>query len=583
MCRRIICIVMFFVFVCVDISWSSSNARDVQTHTIAPMILKDTFVWKYTNDQKELTEFLSEVKGLDVQETRRTVYRGKSVGITIYNLLSDIIFYCARKLVDISPSGFCARGIYAGFLFMSFLRNSPPRDAWLFLRKLFWLPRSVKNALKGKEVIWINGPGIGEWNMAMPVIKQLETMYPEKKFLLSCSNVFSLRYVKKCFPDYSVVLTPYDMPLMLRFYLKGFNVKMLLMIEAPWMISGNCVNEVKRQGGVTMIFNANVPVPLKINRAGAGLIPRIMDKAFVSPKTHKPTNTAYTNVDLVMAQSDNEVDALQKKGVPEDGITVTGNIKFDGGVLGTEKAENLHEVLGLTETTPVIVAGSTHRGEHELIIDVFTQVKKKYPDAILLIAPRRMEDVLYIENSVPVSMSCSRKSKLLTGVDGEKDLYDVVIIDTMGELQQLYALASVAVIGGSFQDVHGGHSILEPAHFKKPIICGHNMEHFQDIRDKFVRENAVVQVESEEAFYYAVDTILSQQHIREMLGGNAFEVVRKNTGALNRTINCIAQLSGDYGMHGDDAFMFESVYSVNKNDSLAVDTGYYDARMLVAA
>jgi 3-deoxy-D-manno-octulosonic-acid transferase len=186
-----------------------------------------------------------------------------------------------------------------------------------------------------------------------------------------------------------------------------------------------------------------------------------------------------------------------------------------------------------------VVAGSTSAGEDEMILAAFSRVRETVAEAALVIAPRhpeRFDAVLVLAQSA--GFSCEKRSALRAeawaGVD-------VVVLDTLGELAQVYALADVAFVGGSLVPT-GGHNVLEPAVAGKAILVGPHMENFQEIADQFRTEEALVVVASVEDLAREVTDLLVDTERRKRLGDKARSLVERNRGAVKRTVDALARL-----------------------------------------
>jgi 3-deoxy-D-manno-octulosonic-acid transferase len=187
----------------------------------------------------------------------------------------------------------------------------------------------------------------------------------------------------------------------------------------------------------------------------------------------------------------------------------------------------------------VIVAGSTNRGEEAAVLQAFARIKTTLPSALLIVAPRQAERFGEVERlSRDAGFVTARRSEL--PIDAEPRA-DVVVLDSIGELARLYQVATAVFVGGSLVD-QGGHNILEPAMFGKPIIFGPHMQNFQEIADAFVTNGAAMQVQSERELDEALLTLVTDPVRRARLGAAARALVEANRGAKTKTLAVIADL-----------------------------------------
>jgi 3-deoxy-D-manno-octulosonic-acid transferase len=223
---------------------------------------------------------------------------------------------------------------------------------------------------------------------------------------------------------------------------------------------------------------------------------------------------------------------------PPERVKVTGNLKFDAVEVG-RPSERLVRLLHGGSPQPLWVAGSTVPGEEELVLSAFHRVRARVPHARLLLAPRHPERFSEVRHLVEAAgFRCLRRSALDPGTwaDGE-----VLLLDTLGELAQLYSLASVVFVGGSLV-ASGGHNILEPAVAGKPVVVGPHMENFQEIADTFRAESAIVQVASVDELAREVAALMLDEPRRRDLGERARGLVGRNRGAVSRTTDALVPL-----------------------------------------
>ena len=192
-----------------------------------------------------------------------------------------------------------------------------------------------------------------------------------------------------------------------------------------------------------------------------------------------------------------------------------------------------------SESRPVVIAGSTMRGEEVTVLRAFARVRAGAPRALLVIAPRHPERFDEVERLARDEGFRTVRRSALT-ID-EEPAADVVVLDTIGELAELYRLATIVFVGGSLVPT-GGHNILEPAVFGRPILFGPHMENFQEIAAAFLEAGAAVQVGDEWELEAALRDLLADPARREALGRAAQAIVETNHGARERTLAAIAEL-----------------------------------------
>ena len=258
------------------------------------------------------------------------------------------------------------------------------------------------------------------------------------------------------------------------------------------------------------------------------------------------------DVDRFCMQGDEAARRLIDLGADPARVTVTGSLKFDSLQVPTpvshgKPRERVLRFFRVSPSRVVIVAGSTMKNEEQAVLRAFARIKNIAPGSLLILAPRHparfgeVERLAREEGFVTV-----RRSDLPIDADPRAD---VVVLDTLGELAQVYQLATAVFVGGSLAD-HGGHNILEPAVFGKPIVFGPHMQNFKEIADTFVANAAAIQVHSESELDAALRTLVMDPVGRARLGAAARALVEANRGAKDKTLAVIADLLPPTGSGG---------------------------------
>jgi 3-deoxy-D-manno-octulosonic-acid transferase len=224
---------------------------------------------------------------------------------------------------------------------------------------------------------------------------------------------------------------------------------------------------------------------------------------------------------------------IESLGAHTPDITVTGNMKYDQtyATVSYEEKQALLDEFGFGNNHPIIIAGSTHKGEEEAIFETFKQVLKEYPQARLLIAPReiyRGHDVQNIAKRYELSAICRSDMK-----EPVHEGIPVVVLDTIGELGRLYSLGDIIFVGGSLVKT-GGHNILEPAAHGKPILVGPHMFNFKEIFALLNSRNACEQVKNGKELTAMVLRLCNDRDLAKKMGQNCLDIIKENRGATRR-------------------------------------------------
>jgi 3-deoxy-D-manno-octulosonic-acid transferase len=248
----------------------------------------------------------------------------------------------------------------------------------------------------------------------------------------------------------------------------------------------------------------------------------------------------HVHADIVRFCVQSEVSARRfaEIGAEADRITVTGSLKFDslepaGIAVQARARERVLRYFRFPAARPVLVAGSTMKGEEAMVLRAFRRLKSALPASVLVLAPRHPERFAeVVQLAEQEGFRTSRRSDL--PIDAEPR-GDVVVLDTIGELATVYQLGTVVFVGGSLVPT-GGHNVLEPAVYGRPVIFGPHMQNFAEIATAFVTNDAGVQVASEGVFEETLLALMTDPVRRARLGAAARALVEANRGAKDKTL-----------------------------------------------
>ncbi len=370
----------------------------------------------------------------------------------------------------------------------------------------------------GKDTIWIQAVSVGEVALCRSFIPLLRKRFPKSSIVLSTitktGNDLAVKLYSK---DATIIYFPLDFSAVVKKAIAIIRPKAYVMIETE--IWPNVLKELSRQGVPAVLING-----------------RISDKSFGKYRMAKPfLQKTLQRISSFCMQSKNDADRVVEMGAPADKVRVTGNMKFDTEVKADpERLKELKKILGIRDEDRLIVAGSTHEGEEEIVIRVFKQLMNEFKYLKLLIAPRHIERadavkaVAHDMNFVPFRVSGLPVQKEDAGPI-------VMILDKIGQLADCYALASFVFIGGSLVR-HGGQNPIEPALLEKPIIFGPHMFNFKSSVNVLIENNAAIQVKDEAALLSAARDVLKSSVKCAELGRNAKEAMLKNRGATEKNL-----------------------------------------------
>ena len=381
--------------------------------------------------------------------------------------------------------------------------------------------------LDGEPSIWVHAVSVGEVLAARPLVLELRERYPGFRLFVSTTTVAGQQVARRHLPQADAVFYfPIDLAPVVGRVFDRVRPRLLVLMEGE--IWPNVLRECGRRGVRTVLVNG---------RVSARSFPRYR---LLAPLMRR----VLADVDACCMQSDEAARRITLVGADPARVSVTGSLKFDAVRLPTPAAHNrprdrVLRFFRVPPQRPVIVAGSTMRGEELPVLQAFRRIKAAQPQALLILAPRhadRFTEVMHIARGE--GFATARRSEL--GIDTDPHA-DVVVLDTIGELAQLYQLATVAFVGGSLVPT-GGHNILEPAVYGRPVVFGPSMSNFAEIAHMFLAHGAAVQVDTAHALEETLIALTADPVRRAALGAAARALVEANRGAAGRTLDVIARL-----------------------------------------
>ncbi|MEW5802155.1 MAG: 3-deoxy-D-manno-octulosonic acid transferase [bacterium] len=439
-------------------------------------------------------------------------------------------------LYDFLLLGFCV-GQLPRFLFEYFTTAKYKDDLWQ--RFGVYSPAVQKQFRQGKPA-WIHAVSVGEVVAATPLIKELKARHSDLPLTISTvTRTGREMVVKSLGRKTQSIFLPFDFRWITERAMKLIHPRFLLLTETE--IWPNVIQSASRRAIPVMIINGRISSrSYRRYRLVRSLLRPVLGR-----------------IRVFGMQSSRDASRIIQLGADPKRVFVTGNLKFDQlntRISGAEQ-NDLAQGLRLLPQAPVFMAGSTHRREEELIIEVYKHVLTHFPDLVLLIAPRYLPEIPAIEAKCSQEGLYSERKTLLCrgespkpaggGSGGQHGLSGrVIILDTIGELSKMYSLATVVFVGGSLVPV-GGHNMLEPAMYGKPILFGSHVDNFREISQLLKNCGAGFEAKSKEELKGYLEGLLQDRPRREAAGRSAVRVVEENRGATQKTMELIER----YVMH----------------------------------
>jgi len=361
--------------------------------------------------------------------------------------------------------------------------------------------------------IWLHAVSVGEVRAIEPLIAKLRPEFPGKIIVLSTTTPTGqqLAHRLKGLVDETFYF-PFDLPAPLRRTLDRIEPELIIIAETE--IWPNLLEQCAERKIPVMMINGRIS-DKSLSRYR--LVQRWLGRLF----------DGYTVLGMQSALEGRRIESL---GANPNKIRIFGNLKFD--IRFFDRAMEVGLSRFLRRWNLLWIAASTMPGEDEFVLDAFLKLRQVRPELKLLLAPRHPERVGGV---LDLAQARGFKASRRTALNADAD---IMILDTVGELAATFEYASVVFVGGSLVP-SGGHNILEPARYSKPILFGPHMENFRDIARLFLDAKGALQIPNASALAPMVDCILSDSAIADSLGRNAHRVLEANAGATDRVLDFI--------------------------------------------
>jgi 3-deoxy-D-manno-octulosonic-acid transferase len=381
-------------------------------------------------------------------------------------------------------------------------------------------------------VAWFHAVSVGEVHLLVPLVAGFRRRHSQWQVVVSSTTDTGLAEARAKFADLAVVPFPFDFSWAVGNALDRIRPAVLVLAEGE--LWPNLLRAARARGVPVAVVNARLgPRSFRRYARVAGLARRLV----------------FRFVDRIAVQSGEYADRFRALGVDPAKLFVTGSVKYDGAVGNRDapKARQLREILFSREAKPceelIWVAGSTHAPEEEIILRTFATLRTRFPTLRLVLVPRhpdRFEEVArLIEASCLPFVRRSQIAEPLTACP------PVVLLDTVGELAAAWALADVGYVGGTLDGKRGGQSMIEPAGFGVPTVFGPHVWNFKDAAARLVDAGGAVMVMSEAELEPALTRLFADAAERRRMGEAARDLVRRQQGATDRTLDVLDGLIGE--------------------------------------
>ncbi|MCP3678325.1 MAG: 3-deoxy-D-manno-octulosonic acid transferase [Deltaproteobacteria bacterium] len=387
------------------------------------------------------------------------------------------------------------------------------------------LPSAKLATLHDGKVIWFHAVSVGETKAVMPLLKKIKERHPDIRVVLSTvtatGNAVALKEGEGLID--LLLFFPLDFSWVVKRVIRRVCPSLFVIVEKEiWPNFLRVLNDNK------------VPVIVINGNLSDRSFRRYIQFRFLF-------STVFNGISAYCAQTKADGERASILGVPK--ALVTGNIKFDIEAIeiGKEEEAGLRRELGIGAGEQIVVAGSTHRGEEEKILTAFLGLREKVEGARLVIAPRHPERFREVGDLIE-----KRGFRLLKRSDNKGKVEaagnrrgEVILLDTLGELVTICGIADLVFVGGSLVEGVGGHNLLEPAIYRKPVLYGPHLGSWRHIAKMLERGGGGIRVDSEGELLERMIELLSDAGMARKVGEAAYRVAAKNRGATEKSLEVI--------------------------------------------
>jgi len=420
--------------------------------------------------------------------------------ITVYNIILYFFFLLAIPFIGIA------------LIFNKKWRQDLPERFGI-------LDGKILEKIKGKKIVWFHAASAGEVQALAPVIKEFKLMKPDAELLVTTTSVNGKKKIQKELEGViaCAFLLPIDIALFIRPVIDMVKPEALIVVETE--LWPNFIYYTWKTGAPVIMINGRISgKSFRFYRAFKLFFGRILGR-----------------FSTLMVQSEKMAKRLEMLGIQKKNIIILNNTKYSFEV----NRESVNKfVLADKKSKKIIVAGSIREGEEETVIDGF--VKSGRQDTLLIIAPRHMNRVGYIEKLLKAR---ELKYCLWNSIRDYSTIpdYKCIIVNTIGDLSYIYTMGDIAIIGGGFKN-YGGHNPMEAAVAGLSIIMGKNMSNFEDTAEKFLKDGGAYQVETPEEIASCINELASNDGLRKYNGEKNRHVIEHYRGSASTTAMLINEI-----------------------------------------
>lgn len=386
-------------------------------------------------------------------------------------------------------------------------------------QRLGFYPREIGRLRSGGPPVWIHAASVGEVRCAGSLTRELRKRFPEKKFIVSTFTLTGNRLARQITAADGVIFLPLDHPWIIRRALVTLDPAVLILLETE--IWPNLLR---------LAYGKGVPTLLLSGRLSPKAFRRYLFFRFFFRR-------ALQHLTAIGMQTEQDAERMVRLGVERRKISISGNLKHASFKQDGLQYEIGERQEGQCRPAPLLVVGSSHHGEEEILLGVFAALKQRFPQLQMVLAPRHPQRFSEVEELLKASGLAFEKRSEANGRSTPHK--DIVLLDTIGDLPHFYAIGDVAFVGGSLVNA-GGHNLLEPAHFRKPILFGPHMANFAALAAEMKQKGGGIEVQGRDDLIREISHLLNDPERARAMGEKAYSVAEDSGGALEQSLGLIS-------------------------------------------
>jgi 3-deoxy-D-manno-octulosonic-acid transferase len=376
-----------------------------------------------------------------------------------------------------------------------------------------------KNIVNKEKIIWVHAVSVGETVAASPIVKELKKEITNYKIIFSTTTFTGQNMAHKIIKDAdAIIYFPFDLPFAVKRALNTINPDLIMIIETE--LWPNFIRISKKRSHNIIYANGRISdSSFKKYKYLGSIMPKMLN-----------------NIDYLAMQSEEDKKRVVELGANQNKVSNLGNTKFDQSYSTISKEKKLEylDQFNISEDNLVFVAGSTHDDEEINLIKIYKELKNKFPNLYFILAPRDIERAdeikkIFSENNIDSIKRTDIENKI-------PKRNNVLILNTIGELAQIYSLADLVFVGGSMMG-KGGHNILEPAAHGKLVFFGPDMSNFKDSTQLLLENNVGVQVQNWPELKEELEYYLENKNELKNKGEKARKIILENKGASKKIVD----------------------------------------------